>query len=224
MVKIRVKMHCKNKYIFVNAQLVRADVWHLRWMHLGSAYVAQRFIFFISFSLILTYVIPLLKTVIVDVCSFDLWMLRLLWGFGCVRNICVLFWHSYVWLSRKEEAIANAKHIITELEKLGEPAKSALSEAQKDLAELEGSQGSANGEAVGQLSESMKLQGGDWSHTSWDEVDDKVCTSSWIAWNHLYIADKVCCSTQKSTKTKQEFFQFMEVERERADWVWVLQQ
>jgi len=64
-------------------------------------------------------------------------------------------------LGRKEDAIVNARHIITELEKQGEPAKSALSEAQKDLAELEGSQGSANGEAVGQLSESMKLQGGD---------------------------------------------------------------
>jgi hypothetical protein len=43
-------------------------------------------------------------------------------------------------LCRKEEAIANAKHIVTELEKQGEPAKSALAEAQKDLANLEESQ------------------------------------------------------------------------------------
>lgn len=179
-------------------------------------------LFLIFFLFILTYIIPLLKTTIVDVHSFDLGMLLVLWRFGCVWNIFVLFWHSYVWFSRKEEAIANARHIITELEKQGEPAKSALSEAQKDLAELEGSQGSANSEAVGQLSESMKLQGGDWSHTSWDE-EDKVCTSSWIAWNHLYIVDKVCCNTQKSTKTKQEFFHSWK-QRERADWVWVLQQ
>lgn len=46
---MRVKMHFKNRYIFVNAQLVRADVWHLRWMHLGSAYVAQRFLFIFHF-------------------------------------------------------------------------------------------------------------------------------------------------------------------------------
>ena len=43
-------------------------------------------------------------------------------------------------LSRKEEAIANAKHIVAELEKQGEPAKNALAEAQKDLAKLEESQ------------------------------------------------------------------------------------
>lgn len=162
---MRVKLHFKNRYIFVNAQLVRADVWHLRWMHLGPAYVAQRFLFIFHFLFTYSYIHnPSFETTIVDVCLFDLWMLWLLWGFGCVGNIFVLFWHSYVWFSRKEEAIANARHIITELEKQGEPAKSALSEAQKDLAELEGSQGSPNGEAVGQLSESMKLQGGDWSH------------------------------------------------------------
>lgn len=192
--------------LFVNAQLVKTDVWHPRWMQLGSAYVAQ--IFWFIFDLFFTYSYihnPSLENY--NRGCLLIWSLNavVVVGFGCVWNIFVLFWHSYVWFSRKEEAIANARHIITELEKQGEPAKSALSEAQKDLAELEGSQGSANGEAVGQLSESMKLQGGDWSHTSWDE-EDKVCTSSWIAWNHLYIVDKVCCNTQKSTKTKQEFF------------------
>lgn len=43
-------------------------------------------------------------------------------------------------MSRKEEAIANATHIVAELEKKGEPAKDALAAAQKDLADLEGSQ------------------------------------------------------------------------------------
>jgi len=43
----------------------------------------------------------------------------------------------YASMGRKEDAIANAKHIVAELEKQGEPAKSALAEAQKDLANLE---------------------------------------------------------------------------------------
>lgn len=43
----------------------------------------------------------------------------------------------YASMERKEDAIANAKHIVAELEKQGEPAKSALAEARKDLANLE---------------------------------------------------------------------------------------
>lgn len=65
----------------------------------------------------------------------------------------------YSSLGRKEEAIANAKHIVVELEKLGEPAKSAVADAQKDLENLENDISLPEGKQ--QLSESMKLQAED---------------------------------------------------------------
>lgn len=55
---------------------------------------------------------------------------------------------SFLVLCRKEEAVANAKHIVAELEKQGEPAKSALVEAQKDLANLEESLSISSPEAT----------------------------------------------------------------------------
>lgn len=64
-------------------------------------------------------------------------------------------------MCRKEEAIANAKHIVVELEKHGEPAKNALAEAQKDLTNLENSQDISSSEGTQQLSKSMKLQAED---------------------------------------------------------------
>jgi len=66
-----------------------------------------------------------------------------------------------VYVYRKEEAIANAKHIVMELEKHGEPAKSALAEAQKDLANLENSKDISSPEGTQQLSKSLKLQAED---------------------------------------------------------------
>lgn len=66
-----------------------------------------------------------------------------------------------VYVCRKEEAIANAKHIVVELEKHGEPAKNALAEAQNDLADLENSQNISSLEGTQRLSKSMKLQAED---------------------------------------------------------------
>ncbi|KAG0607736.1 hypothetical protein M758_8G050600 [Ceratodon purpureus] len=54
----------------------------------------------------------------------------------------------YATMGRKDEAIANAKHIVAELEKQGEPAKNALAEAQKDLANLEEPQSISSPEAT----------------------------------------------------------------------------
>ena len=48
-----------------------------------------------------------------------------------------------------------------ELEKHGEPAKSALAEAKKDLENLRNSQDISSPERTQKLSESMKLQGGE---------------------------------------------------------------
>lgn len=62
---------------------------------------------------------------------------------------------------RKEKAIENAKHIVVELEKHGEPAKAALAEAQKDLASLEQSDSTSLQESGQQLLETMKLPGSD---------------------------------------------------------------
>ncbi|XP_024403334.1 protein KINESIN LIGHT CHAIN-RELATED 3 isoform X2 [Physcomitrium patens] len=67
----------------------------------------------------------------------------------------------YATLGRKEKAIENAKHIVVELEKHGEPAKAALAEAQKDLASLEQSDSTSLQESGQQLLETMKLPGSD---------------------------------------------------------------
>ncbi|KAG0557007.1 hypothetical protein KC19_11G094900 [Ceratodon purpureus] len=67
----------------------------------------------------------------------------------------------YASMGRKDEAIANARHVVMELEKHGEPAKSALAEAKKDLENLQNSQDVSSLEGSQKLSESMKLEGGE---------------------------------------------------------------
>lgn len=67
-----------------------------------------------------------------------------------------------IFVCRRAEAIANAKHIVLELEKHGEPAKNALADAQQDLASLENSQSDISApEGTQQLSKSLKLQAED---------------------------------------------------------------
>ena len=76
-------------------------------------------------------------------------------------SIVGIYAHWLVYLYRKDEAIANARHIVMELEKHGEPAKSALAEAKKDLENLQNSQDVSSLEGSQKLSESMKLEGGE---------------------------------------------------------------